>query len=141
MNIPPQQYTRPAWSQYFLNLAKVVSTRATCNRAHVGAILVMRNRILTTGYNGSPPGEPHCTDPGVGCDLVDNHCQRTLHAEVNAIAQAAQLGISVKGASMYIYINNLDGISRNNKPCRECMKVLNATGIGTIMSISSGTTG
>ena len=110
---------RPTWESYFLEIAKVVSTRATCPRASVGAVIVsFDNRILATGYNGSAPGRKHCTE--VGCDIVDDHCQRVLHAEVNAIAHAAKAGIPVGGAHMYVYGRGI---------CRECHKVITAAGI------------
>lgn len=113
---------RPNWDDYFLSIAKAVSERATCPRASVGAVLVSpSHRVLTTGYNGSPPGEDHCLD--VGCLVIDEHCQRALHAEVNAIAQAAATNVSVYGSTLYLYD------SQGREPCRECMKVLQATGV------------
>lgn len=112
------------WDEYFLAMAKLVSTRSTCPRASVGAVLVKRKRMIATGYNGSLPGLPHCEDVGVGCLLEDGHCQRAIHAEVNAIAQTARFGLSVEGAVLYFY----DSENRQ-QPCRECMKVINAVGI------------
>ncbi|KKL76020.1 hypothetical protein LCGC14_2049060 [marine sediment metagenome] len=118
-------YIRPDWDSYFKNIAEVVSTRSTCPRARAGAVVVSEdNRILSTGYNGSPSGEPHCTDEGIGCDMVDGHCQRTLHAEVNAIAYAARAGVSLEGSRLYLYINP-DSYS----VCRECDKVRKAAGV------------
>ncbi len=115
--------TRPSWDEYFLAIAEVVSRRATCPRAHVGAVIVSAdNRILATGYNGSPPDEPHCDD--VGCLVVDNHCQRTLHSEINAIAFAARAGVSLQGGRLYIWSSRGDV-----KPCRECEKVRKAAGL------------
>jgi len=69
--------------QYFMGIAKLVAERATCERAKVGAVLVYRNRIVATGYNGSPQGADHCTDKG--CLVHEGHCIRTVHAEMNAI--------------------------------------------------------
>lgn len=115
---------RPEWDSYFLELAKLVSTRSTCTRASVGAILVKRKRLLASGYNGSLPGLSHCIDIGVGCLIEDGHCQRAIHAEVNAIAQAARFGIAIEGAILYFY----DSENRPT-PCRECMKVINAAGV------------
>ncbi|KKL26258.1 hypothetical protein LCGC14_2397100 [marine sediment metagenome] len=114
---------RPGWDSYFLSIAKVVSTRSTCPRASVGAVVVSEdNRILSTGYNGSPSGEPHCID--VGCDMVDDHCQRTLHAEVNAIAYAARAGVSLRGSRLYLYSDpDSYGV------CRECEKVRKAASV------------
>jgi dCMP deaminase len=111
--------TRPSWDEYFGNIARVVATRATCPRASCGAVLVRDNRILATGYNGAPAGKSHCLD--VGCDVVDNHCQRALHAEVNAVAYAARAGINIDGAKIYI--------SAPLPICRECAKVLVAAGV------------
>ena len=115
--------TRPTWDEYFLAIAEMVSRRSTCPRAHVGAVIVSQdNRILSTGYNGSPPSEPHCGD--IGCLMVDGHCQRTLHAEVNAVAFAARFGVSLKDSILYMWSSRGDVI-----PCRECEKVRVATGV------------
>lgn len=80
---------RPTWDEYFISLAKFVAERGTCPRLKVGAVLVHTetHRVLSTGYNGAPPEEPHCTE--VGCDMVGGHCVRTIHAEENAIDWAA----------------------------------------------------
>lgn len=109
--------------EYFYEMGRVVVLRATCPRRKVGAVLVSTDdRVLATGYNGAPVGMDHCTD--VGCQVVDNHCQRAIHAEVNAVAQAAMYGIPIKGARLYLYTGE-DRIP----PCRECMKVLLAAGV------------
>lgn len=111
---------RPSKEDYYFAMAKTASTRSSCNRGSFGAIIVSPDGyILSTGYNGSPPGEPHCFD--VGCQVEDNHCQRALHAEVNAVAHAAKHGVSLDGASMYVY--------GGREPCCECTKVLKAVGI------------
>jgi dCMP deaminase len=115
---------RPEWEEYFFGIAESVSKRASCPRASVGCVLVRENRILSTGYNGSPQGTPHCTE--AGCQLEEGHCQRALHAEVNAIAYAARAGVSIAGASLYLY-----GYDR---VCRECTKVLKAAGIDTVFT-------
>lgn len=78
--------TRPSWDRYYMGFARVAATRATCPRRHVGAILVCGS-FTATGYNGAPSGEPHCDD--VGCLMVDGHCKRSTHAEVNALDHAA----------------------------------------------------
>ena len=91
--------TRPPWDEYFMRIAFEVATRATCLRRHVGAVIVRDRRILSTGYNGSPPGQPHCSE--VGCLLEDGRCIRTLHAEQNALMQAALHGVSTQGATLY----------------------------------------
>jgi len=82
---------RPAWDIYFLKLAMLVSERATCPRMHCGCVLVKDKRILSTGYNGSIPGDVHCEDDG--CMIVDSHCVRTIHAEMNAIIQCSIHGV------------------------------------------------
>ena len=93
---------RPDWDTYFLKLAMLASERATCPRMHCGCVLVKDNHVLSTGYNGSLPGTPHCYD--VGCLVVDNHCVRTNHAEINAICQAARHGQALAGATAYVKI-------------------------------------
>ncbi len=94
-----------------------VSRRATCLRAQVGAIIVKDKRILTTGYNGAPKGLPHCLDEG--CEIVDGHCVRTLHAEQNAIIQAALHGISLAGGTIYT----------THQPCHVCAKMIINAGL------------
>ena len=89
-DVEPGEDPRPSWAAYFLDLAYAVSTRATCPRKSVGAVIVKDRRVLATGYNGSMSGQPHCTQ--VGCDIEDEHCVRTVHAELNAIGQAARHG-------------------------------------------------
>ena len=121
---------RPSWQGYFLNLACGVAQRSTCPRAHVGAVIVHENRILTTGYNGSLPGQPHCTE--VGCDIrVINgveHCGRAVHAEVNAVAQAAKFGVSIDGSTMYVW----DELARGEN-CADCMRVGLSAGIRQVI--------
>lgn len=108
---------RPDWDTYFMKIAYTVAERSTCDRAHVGCVLVREKRILTTGYNGSPVGQPHCDD--VGHLMVDGHCVRTIHAEMNAIIQAALHGVSTKGATCYV----------THFPCINCAKALVNAGI------------
>lgn len=112
---------RPSWEEYFLWIAKVAATRATCPRKHVGAVIVRDKNILGTGYNGSMPGKPHCED--VGCLMEDNHCVRTVHAEANAVAQAARNGVPVDGATCYTTAS----------PCFPCLKLLASAGIRKIV--------
>lgn len=112
---------RPSWDEYFMELAHVVAKRSTCNRRSVGAVIVRDKRILTTGYNGSPPGLPHCTD--VGCLMLDGHCVRAIHAEQNAIIQAAQYGIDLRGSTCYV----------TSSPCVHCAKMLIAVGVKRIV--------
>ncbi|MFA5995515.1 MAG: cytidine/deoxycytidylate deaminase family protein [Patescibacteria group bacterium] len=103
---------RPNRDQYFLNVATVVSTRATCDRANIGAVLVQDNYIISTGYNGAPHGLPHCDEAG---HLMENgHCVRTTHAEQNAIIQAAVHGTSTAGATLYT----------THSPCKICAKII-----------------
>lgn len=116
---------RPDWNTYFLNIAKEVATRSTCPRASVGAIIVRDNRILSTGYNGAPAGEEHCSD--VGCLMENDHCIRTIHAETNAVAQAAKFGVSVGGATIYVWSDI--GIPA----CTKCVQTMKAAGIVKIV--------
>jgi dCMP deaminase len=119
----PATNLRPDWDEYFLLIAKLVSTRSTCNSRPTGAVLVKDRQILATGYNGSMPGADHCSDHGPDychrreMDVPDsakyNFC-RASHAEANAIAQAAKHGIPVAGASLYVTL----------EPCYVCLKLL-----------------
>jgi len=121
---------RPTWDQYFMTITRQVAERSTCLRAKVGAVIVRDKNILATGYNGAPAGLPHCTD--VGCliyrsttpsgDLEEN-CFRCIHAEMNAIAQAAKNGASIRDAAVYV----------THTPCIQCFKVLINTGIKRIV--------
>ncbi|MEJ5350621.1 MAG: deaminase [Melioribacteraceae bacterium] len=118
------QKKRPSWDEYFLKVAMLVSERATCPRMHCGCVIVKDKQILSTGYNGSIPGDDHCED--VGCMIVDNHCVRTIHAEMNALLQCALHGVSTQGATAYI----------TNMPCTNCAKALIAAGIKEIVIFS-----
>ncbi|AFH50718.1 Deoxycytidylate deaminase [Ignavibacterium album JCM 16511] len=115
---------RPSWDEYFLKLAMLASERATCPRMHCGCVLVKDRFVLATGYNGSLPGQPHCED--VGCLIVDNHCVRTNHAEMNALIQAARHGVNTTGATAYI----------TNMSCTTCAKALIAAGIKRVVVFS-----
>ena len=115
---------RPSWDEYFLKLAMLVSERATCPRMHCGCVLVKDKQILATGYNGSIPGDVHCEDEG--CYVVDNHCIRTIHAEMNAVLQCSIHGVSTKGATAYV----------TNMPCTNCAKSLITAGIKRIVVFS-----
>lgn len=119
--ITPTMSTRPTWDDYFMEIAFTVAERSTCDRAHVGAVLVRDRRILTTGYNGAPAGLPHCDE--VGHLMIDNHCVRTLHAEQNAIIQGALHGVSIEGATAYV----------THQPCLTCAKMLINSGIKRIV--------
>ncbi|MFC2083765.1 cytidine/deoxycytidylate deaminase family protein [Bacteroidota bacterium] len=115
---------RPTWDEYFLKVAMLVSERSTCPRMHCGCILVKDKQILATGYNGSIPGDGHCED--VGCMIVENHCVRTIHAEMNAILQCSSHGVNTFGAKAYI----------TTMPCTTCSKALIAAGIKEIIVFS-----
>ncbi len=123
-NNKKQKFTRPSWDEYFLKLAMLVSERATCPRMHCGCVLVKDRQILATGYNGSIPGDVHCED--VGCYVVDGHCIRTIHAEMNAILQCSAHGVNTKGAFAYV----------TNMPCTNCAKALVTAGIKKIVVFS-----
>ena len=112
---------RPDWDTYFITITLAVSKRSTCTRAQVGAVIVKDKRILTTGYNGAPKGLPHCLD--VGCEMVGGHCVRALHAEQNAILQAAEYGVPLEGASIYI----------THQPCQVCAKMIINAGLRRVV--------
>jgi len=112
---------RPGWDEYFMEVARTVATRATCPRASVGAVVVRDHRILTTGYNGAPRHVAHCTE--VGCQIVNDHCVRTTHAEANAVVQGALYGVSLAGATAY----------STHQPCLNCSKLLISAGIVKIV--------
>ena len=104
-------------------MAKLVSSRATCPRASCGCVIVSAdNRLLTTGYNGSLPREPHCID--VGCELVGGHCTRAIHSELNAVTQAVKYGISLRGSRAYVYRRNAEDGSLGNGCCPNCLQIL-----------------
>lgn len=112
---------RPDWDEYFMRIAHDVASRATCERRKVGAVIVAEKRILTTGYNGAPQGLPHCTE--VGCKMENGHCIRTLHAEQNAIVQAALFGVSCLGSTLYVTC----------QPCNNCAKMIINAGIRKVV--------
>ncbi len=103
-----------------MNIAREVATRSTCDRKHVGAVIVREKTILSTGYNGSIKGLPHCDE--VGCEMVDGHCVRTTHAEANAIVQAAKNGIQINQSEIYVTAS----------PCYDCFKLIANAGINVI---------
>ena len=111
---------RVSWKDYFMNIAREVATRSTCDRKHVGAVIVREKTILSTGYNGSIKGLPHCDE--VGCEMVDGHCVRTSHAEANAIVQAAKNGIQINQSEIYVTAS----------PCYDCFKLIANAGIKII---------
>jgi len=123
---------RPSWDDYFLEIVDAVAKRATCNRGRSACVLVGEDGcILSTGYVGSPHGFPHCDDEGhlfinqinEDGETVSQHCIRTIHCEVNAVAQAARRGIALKGATAYITM----------EPCYSCAKMLLQCGVKRIV--------
>ena len=115
---------RPNWDEYFLKLAMIASERSTCPRMHCGCIIVKDKHVIATGYNGSLPGQPHCEDDE--CMVVNNHCIRTAHAEINALAQATNHGGGVRGSTAYL----------TNMSCTDCAKAMIASGIKRIVVFS-----
>ncbi|MDZ7742284.1 MAG: cytidine/deoxycytidylate deaminase family protein [Bacteroidota bacterium] len=124
------KHIRPSWDEYFMELASTVARRATCDRGRSGCVIVRNKQILVTGYVGSPLGLPHCDDVGHLIKKVTHedgssstHCMRTVHAEQNAICQAARLGISLEGGTCYCRMT----------PCRTCAMLLINSGIERIV--------
>jgi dCMP deaminase len=125
-----QKNRRPSWDDYFLELANAASSRATCDRGKSGCVIVRDKQVLATGYVGSPAGLPHCDDVGHLMKKViqengeiSEHCLRTVHAEQNAICQAAKRGISIEGATVYTRMT----------PCRTCAMLLINRGIKIVV--------
>ena len=123
-------YERPSWDEYFMEIAHTVSKRATCDRGRSGCVIARDRQILVTGYVGSPKGLPHCDDSGHQMKKVMHedgrismHCVRTVHAEQNAICQAARLGISIEGATLYCRMT----------PCRVCAMLIINCGIKRVV--------
>lgn len=122
--------TRPSWDDYFIEVAHAISKRATCDRGKSGCVIARNRQILVTGYVGSPSGFAHCDDAGHQIKKlthedgeVTEHCMRTIHAEQNAICQAAKLGISISGATIYTRMT----------PCRTCAMLLINCGIKRVV--------
>ena len=124
---------RPDWDEYFIDMMNTVATRATCDRGKSGCIIVRDKRIISTGYVGSPSGLPHCDDAGhLMKQVIDDdgttrqHCMRTIHAEQNAICQAARHGISLEGSTLYCKM----------EPCRVCAMLIISCGIKHVIAQS-----
>lgn len=124
---------RPDWDEYFLDIVKTISKRATCDRGRTACIIVKNKRILCTGYVGSPVGLAHCDEIGHLYETrydaggkKSEHCIRTVHAEQNAIAQAARYGISIDGATIYMKM----------EPCFWCVKQMINAGIKRIVCMN-----
>ena len=124
-------YVRPSWDEYFLEVMHSLAKRATCDRGRTACVIVKDNQIIVSGYVGSPPGLPHCDEVG---HLLKNlthedgttttHCMRTIHAEQNAICQAAKRGVSIDGATIYCKL----------APCRTCAMLLISAGIKRVVA-------
>ena len=125
-----QAYIRPSWDEYFLEVMHAVAKRATCGRGRSGCVIARDKQILTTGYVGSPIGLPHCDEAGHDFKKVmkedgtiSEHCVRTVHAEQNAICQAAKLGVGIEGATLYCSMT----------PCRTCAMLIINSGIKRVV--------
>jgi dCMP deaminase len=125
------RYDRPSWDEYFMEVMDAVAKRATCDRGRSGCVIARDRQILVTGYVGSPAGLPHCDDVGHQMKKlvhedgsVTEHCMRTIHAEQNAICQAAKLGISLAGSTLYCRMT----------PCRTCAMLIISCGITRVVS-------
>ena len=123
-------HKRPPWDEYFLDLSDAVASRATCDRGRCGCVIVRDRRIIATGYVGSPSGLPHCDEVGHDLKKVTDiggntreHCMRTIHAEQNAICQAAKHGVAIAGATLYCRM----------EPCRVCAMLVITSGITRVV--------
>lgn len=115
---PPAPPSRPTWEETFFALARTWAARATCPRLSVGCVLVNSDhQVIASGYNGAARGEPHCTD--AGCRIAGGHCVRAIHAELNALLQAARVGVSVRGTTLYV----------THRPCVRCWVMLRQAGV------------
>lgn len=126
------KYIRPSWDEYFMSIAELVGSRGTCARGRSGCVVVRDRQILVTGYVGSPKGMEHCDNIGHEMSKVINddgviseHCIRTVHAEQNAIAQAAKLGVSLDKATLYCHMT----------PCYVCAKLMVNSGVIKIIAL------
>ncbi|MCL2167980.1 MAG: cytidine/deoxycytidylate deaminase family protein [Lentimicrobiaceae bacterium] len=125
-----ENYIRPSWDEYFMEIANTVSKRATCNRGRSGCVIVKERQILVSGYVGSPVGLPHCDEVGHQMKKmlhedgnISEHCVRTVHAEQNAICQAAKRGIALEGSTLYCRMT----------PCRVCAMLIINCGIKRVV--------
>lgn len=125
-----QKYIRPSWDEYFLKIVEMVGSRGTCDRFRGGCVITRDKRIISTGYAGSPVGLPHCDEVGHEMHTVTNndgstsrHCIRTAHAEQNAICEAARMGISLAGGTLYCQMT----------PCYTCAKMIINAGIKKVI--------
>jgi dCMP deaminase len=125
------EYRRPSWDEYFMEVASSIAKRATCDRGRSGCVIARDNQILATGYVGAPAGLPHCDEAGHEMRKVlredgsiSQHCVRTVHAEQNAICQAAKRGVSIDAATLYCRMT----------PCRTCAMMIINCGIRRIVA-------
>lgn len=130
MELNKEKYVRPTWDDYFLEICNTVSKRATCDRGRSGCVIAKGTQLLVTGYVGSPAGMDHCDDVGHQLkqtihedNSVTTHCVRTVHAEQNAICQAARQGIAIDGATLYCRMT----------PCRTCAMLIINCGIRRVV--------
>lgn len=125
-----QPYVRPTWDEYFMEVCRAVAKRATCDRGRSGCVIAKDKQILVTGYVGSPKGIPHCDEVGHQMKTMihedghqSQHCVRTAHAEQNAIVQAAKMGVSIDGGTVYCKMT----------PCAVCCKMIINAGIKRVV--------
>jgi len=123
-------YKRPSWDEYFLKILEMVGSRGSCDRGRAGCVITKNNRIISTGYVGSPIGLPHCDEVGHEMHTVihedgskTQHCIRTIHAEQNAICEAARMGIALEGGTLYCKMT----------PCYTCAKMIINAGIKRVV--------
>lgn len=126
-----EPYKRPSWDEYFMEVVHALAKRATCDRGRTACVVVKDHQILVSGYVGSPPGLPHCDEAGHLLKKMTHddghetiHCMRTIHAEQNAICQAAKRGVSIDGATIYCKL----------APCRTCAMLLISAGIKRVVA-------
>ncbi len=124
------EYKRPSWDEYFMEVMDAISKRATCNRGRSGCVIAKDNQLLVTGYVGSPVGLQHCDEVGHlmkkvihDDDKITDHCVRTVHAEQNAICQAAKSGVALDGSTLYCRMT----------PCRTCCMLIINCGIKRVV--------
>lgn len=125
--------TRPSWDEYFIDIMQTIGGRSTCDRGRLGCVIVKDKRIISSGYSGSPAGCKHCDEVGHEMHTVtqedgveSRHCIRTSHAEQNAIVQAAKVGVSTDGATLYIKMT----------PCYTCAKMIINAGIKRVVALN-----
>jgi len=127
-----EKYIRPSWDEYFMEVARTIAKRATCDRWRSGCVIAKDNQIISSGYVGSPAGLPHCDDIGHQFKKtihededwrITNHCVRTIHAEQNAICQAAKHGSALKWATLYCKMT----------PCRTCAMLIISSWISKVV--------